>query len=156
MNKVLAKMSRKALFLVGLLFLATLLCIATQSPAFATLGALPLVFGLVSAIEPTFVEKNSRETDGVYKFLKSYWMEPERNGGTGPLVCVKAETFGRLTDPSAMEKITQSNQYPPNTDALWDLREMDFTRVDINYWRSIISIRKQYKERGNCTHRTHR
>ena len=51
---------------------------------------------------------------------------------------------------AAMEKITQSNQYPPDTDALWDLREMDFARVDSDYWRSIISIRKQYGERGTA------
>jgi len=48
---------------------------------------------------------------------------------------------------TALEKITRSNEYPPNTDALWDLREMDFTIVDAEYWKSIIRIRKQYTER---------
>jgi hypothetical protein len=51
---------------------------------------------------------------------------------------------------NAMKQITQSNQYPPDTDALWDLRGMDFTRVDTIYWRGIISIRKQYRERGTA------
>jgi RNAse (barnase) inhibitor barstar len=51
---------------------------------------------------------------------------------------------------NAMKQITQSNQYPPDTDALWDLREMDFTRVDTIYWRGIISIRKQHRERGTA------
>jgi len=48
---------------------------------------------------------------------------------------------------TAMEKITRSNKYPPNTDALWDLREMDFTGIDAEYWKSIVRIRKQYTER---------
>ena len=49
---------------------------------------------------------------------------------------------------TVMEAITRSNQYPPDTDALWDLRALDFSKIDAAYLQSIIQIRKEYQERS--------
>ncbi|MBU1699191.1 MAG: hypothetical protein KJ970_15185 [Candidatus Eisenbacteria bacterium] len=48
---------------------------------------------------------------------------------------------------AAMEKIARSDQYPPDTNALWDLRELDFETIDAGYWRRILEIRKKFPER---------
>ena len=50
---------------------------------------------------------------------------------------------------SAFQKITSSDQFSPNVDALWDMRQSDFTAADESLWREIIEIRKQYPERSN-------
>lgn len=50
-NKFLRGLGKRGLVMVALLFFVGLICIATQSPAFATVGALPLVFGMATAVE---------------------------------------------------------------------------------------------------------
>ena len=50
---------------------------------------------------------------------------------------------------TAMNEVTQSEQYPANVNALWDVREQDFRSVTSNTVKSIIDISKQYPERGN-------
>jgi hypothetical protein len=49
---------------------------------------------------------------------------------------------------AVMEEITRSKGYPPKTDALWDLRALDFTKIDASYLRGVLQIRKQYPERN--------
>ena len=51
MHKIMSKMSPRAFLIIGFLFaMVFLLCIATQSPAVAAIGAMPLVFSLISAV----------------------------------------------------------------------------------------------------------
>ncbi len=49
---------------------------------------------------------------------------------------------------ATLEEITHSDQYPPDIATLWDFREMEFQATDSDFFRSIISIRKHYPERG--------
>jgi predicted RecA/RadA family phage recombinase len=50
-DKFLRRLGKRGLIMVALLFFVGLLCIATQNPAFATVGALPLAFGMATAVE---------------------------------------------------------------------------------------------------------
>ena len=50
---------------------------------------------------------------------------------------------------SAFQKITSSSQFAPNVDALWDMRQANFTDTNERLWREIIEVRKQYPERKN-------
>lgn len=50
-DRFLRGLGKKGLIMVALLFFVGLLCIATQNPAFATIGALPLAFGMATAVE---------------------------------------------------------------------------------------------------------
>ena len=52
---------------------------------------------------------------------------------------------------TAMDEITQSEQYPADINAIWDVTEQDFRKVDTSIVRHIIEISKQYPER--CTSR---
>jgi hypothetical protein len=63
------------------------------------------------------------------------------------LIVTVGETFTLEEFQAVMEEITRSKQYPPNTDALWDLRALDFKKIDAIYLRGILQIRKQYPER---------
>jgi len=60
----------------------------------------------------------------------------------GPL---NAEAF-----TEAMVEITHSDRYPPDTDALWDLREVLFEDIDAMFWRTIIEIRERFPERSSA------
>jgi len=64
------------------------------------------------------------------------------------LIVTVGETFTLEEFQAVMKEITRSKQYPPNTDALWDLRALDFTKIDAIYLRGILQIRKQYPERN--------
>lgn len=50
---------------------------------------------------------------------------------------------------SVFQQIIRSKEYPVNVDAIWDLREVNFTFVDEKLLRSIVDKRMQYKERKN-------
>ena len=63
------------------------------------------------------------------------------------LIVTVGDTFTVEEFQTAMEEITRSKQYPPDTDALWDLRALDFAIIDAGYLQGIIQIRKQYPER---------
>jgi len=64
------------------------------------------------------------------------------------LIVTVGETFTLEEFQTVMEEITRSKQYPPYTDALWDLRTLDFSKIDAIYLRGILQIRKQYPERN--------
>jgi hypothetical protein len=48
----------------------------------------------------------------------------------------------------AMDEITQSEQYPANINAMWDVTEQDFNSINSSTVQSLINISKQYPERN--------
>jgi hypothetical protein len=50
----------------------------------------------------------------------------------------------------AMDEITQSEEYPANINAMWDVREQDFSSITSSTVQSLINISKQYPERGTA------
>jgi hypothetical protein len=49
-----------------------------------------------------------------------------------------------------MEEITSSEEYPPDVNTIWDMRELDINDADESIFRSFINIRKKTdKKRGN-------
>ena len=50
---------------------------------------------------------------------------------------------------AVMNEITQSEQYPADINALWDVREQDFKKVTSTTVKNIIDISRQYPERGS-------
>jgi hypothetical protein len=66
------------------------------------------------------------------------------------LIVTVGDTFTVEEFQAAMEEITRSKQYPPDTDALWDLRALDFAKIDAGYLQGILKIRKQYPERNTA------
>ena len=64
------------------------------------------------------------------------------------LIVTVGETFTLEEFQAVMEEITHSKQYASDTDALWDLRAVNFTKIDTIYLRGILQIRKQYPERN--------
>jgi hypothetical protein len=66
------------------------------------------------------------------------------------LIVTVGETFTLKEFQTVMEEITRSKQYPPDTDALWDLRALDFAEIDVRYLRGILQIRKQYPARDTA------
>ena len=49
----------------------------------------------------------------------------------------------------ALGKITTSTEFPPNVNALWDLRNLDFSRLNADFGEAIISAREENSKRGN-------
>lgn len=50
----------------------------------------------------------------------------------------------------AMDEITQSEQYPANINAMWDVTEQDFSGITSSTVQSLINISKQYPERNTA------
>ena len=50
----------------------------------------------------------------------------------------------------AMKVITRSDQFPPDIRTIWDVRELDFSNIDLSFEKLLISIRKKYPERGSA------
>ena len=51
---------------------------------------------------------------------------------------------------TALDEITQSELYPPNINALWDLREQDFSNISTTHVHSLVSLRQRYLERDTA------
>ena len=51
---------------------------------------------------------------------------------------------------SALEKITRSAEYPPDTCAIWDIRNSDLSNVNFQLISEIVKIRSRFTERSNC------
>jgi len=66
------------------------------------------------------------------------------------LIVTVGDTFTVEEFQTAMEEITRSKQYPPDADALWDLRALDFAAIDAYYLKGIIQIRRKYPERNTA------
>ena len=67
---------------------------------------------------------------------------------------VLGEMFGALTareyEDSYIE-ILESDVIPPDTNALWDLRNLYFSALDVDFVKSIVAVRKKYRHlRGNA------
>lgn len=50
----------------------------------------------------------------------------------------------------AIETITHSDEYPPDVRTLWDMRELDFSKVDRSLEEQLILIRRRFPERANA------
>jgi len=60
---------------------------------------------------------------------------------------------GQITEDefqASLQEILQSDQFPPDTRTLWDLRELDFKTIDSLMEKRLINIRREYPERGRA------
>ncbi len=60
---------------------------------------------------------------------------------------------GQVTEDefqASLLEILQSDQFPPDTRTLWDLRELDFRTIDSLMEKRLINIRRRYPERGRA------
>ena len=48
-----------------------------------------------------------------------------------------------------LAKITETEEFPPNTRILWDLRKMDFSNIDWDFSKQLVSIREMNPKRAN-------
>ena len=46
--------------------------------------------------------------------------------------------------------VLNSDEFPPNANSLWDLREMDLQGFDAEFMKRIVQVRKEFPERGNA------
>ena len=51
---------------------------------------------------------------------------------------------------AAMDEIIDSKQYPANVNALWDVREQDFSNVDSSIVQNLIILNKRYPDRATA------
>jgi hypothetical protein len=51
---------------------------------------------------------------------------------------------------SALLKITNSEEYPANVDAIWDMRQADSENVDMAFLENVLAIRQRLPERGEA------
>jgi hypothetical protein len=51
---------------------------------------------------------------------------------------------------AAFQSITTSTEYPPDVDAIWDLRDADVKTADDKFVRHIIELLKRYPQRARC------
>ena len=49
-----------------------------------------------------------------------------------------------------LEQIVESKEFRPDVRTLWDLRNLDFAKVDEQFERQILQIRQSFPERGNA------
>ncbi len=67
------------------------------------------------------------------------------------ILCVAVKnpfTFEEFEE--AVKDIINSDQFPPDIRALWDLRELDFNDIDRSFEERLINIQKKYPERGQA------
>ncbi|MFW2372206.1 MAG: hypothetical protein ACN4GM_03730 [Gammaproteobacteria bacterium] len=60
---------------------------------------------------------------------------------------------GRLTFDEfklMLEQVVESREFRPDVRTLWDLRNLDFTKVDENFERKVTLIRRSFPERSNA------
>ena len=48
-----------------------------------------------------------------------------------------------------LAKITELEDFPPNTRTLWDLRKMDFSNIDWNFSKELVKIREMNHKRAH-------
>ena len=51
---------------------------------------------------------------------------------------------------SALEHIINSGDYPPNTDAIWDVRNSDLSNANFQFVSDLVKIRSRFKKRRDC------
>jgi len=55
-------------------------------------------------------------------------------------------TFTLAEFKSSMSRISGSPMYPADTNALWDLRSLDFASINVDFWQQLFAIRQQHPE----------
>ena len=51
---------------------------------------------------------------------------------------------------SALEHIINSGDYPPNTDAIWDVRNSDLSNANFQFVSDLVKIRSRFMKRRDC------
>jgi len=51
---------------------------------------------------------------------------------------------------STLNMIVNSDEYPPDVDTLWDLRNYDFSAIDTETQQQWVALREKHPERGNA------
>lgn len=51
---------------------------------------------------------------------------------------------------SAFENITNSGDFPPDTNAIWDIRDLDISKANFRFIHDLVKIRSLYTKRGKC------
>lgn len=64
------------------------------------------------------------------------------------LYCVFNESFTLEDYESVFHAITHSEEYPPDVNTLWDVGKINFTDINEDYMKRLISIRHKFPERG--------
>ena len=49
-----------------------------------------------------------------------------------------------------LEQVVESKEFRPDVKTLWDLRNLDFTKIDASFERQLIQIRRSFPERSNA------
>ena len=75
-----------------------------------------------------------------------FHLDPEK----GFLVVTIDGTYSLAEFRESLDEITRSGRFPAAIDALWDLRKMDFRRVDRGFWRGIMDAIKEHPERSGA------
>jgi len=72
------------------------------------------------------------------------------NADNNYLECVVEGALTIDVFETTLKGLLNSNEYPPDVDTLWDLRNYDFSAVDAETQRRWVAIRKEHPERGNA------
>ena len=51
---------------------------------------------------------------------------------------------------SAFENITNSGDFPPDTNAIWDIRDLDISKANSRFVNDLVRIRSRFTKRGHC------
>jgi hypothetical protein len=49
-----------------------------------------------------------------------------------------------------LTEISSSKDFPPDVKTLWDIRKLDFSKINSDFARQLINVRKQNTSRGNA------
>lgn len=74
----------------------------------------------------------------------------EYNSDKKILECVIEEKLTIDVFRSTLNMIVNSEEYPPDTNTLWDLRNFDFSTIDAETQRQWVDLRKKHPERGKA------
>ena len=68
------------------------------------------------------------------------------------ILIVKVKGYLSLDDyKDTAHQLLNSNEYPPDVDAVWDLNEMHFDNIDLKFEEELVSLRQQHSEqRGHA------
>ncbi len=74
-----------------------------------------------------------------------------RYDGEKEILCVAVKNPFTLEEfEAAVKDIVESDQFPPDIGALWDLRELDFNDIDRSFEEDLINIQMKFPERGQA------
>ena len=71
--------------------------------------------------------------------------------GNRKVLCI---TVSGISDPdeltAVLDTITNSDDYPPDTNAIWDIRKADIANANYQLICELVKIRSRFKKRNNC------